>query len=50
MKSDLPTPKQEQQAILALLGLSALVILGAAALLGGIALGLVAVAKWLFGQ
>lgn len=49
VKGELPTPEQEKQAILALMGLAALVILGAAALLGGIALAVIWLVKWVWG-
>jgi hypothetical protein len=45
----LPTPEQEKQAILALMGLALLVIFGAAALLGGIALAVIWAVKWVWG-
>ena len=45
----LPTPDQEKQAILALMGLAVLVILGAAAFLSGIALAVIWLIKWVWG-
>lgn len=45
----LPTPEDERAAIMALLGLGALVIVGAVALIAAIGLALVKTAQWVFG-
>jgi hypothetical protein len=44
----LPTPKQEREALLALLGFAALAIIGAGAVLGGFALLTIKLAQWVF--
>lgn len=44
----LPTPKQEREALLALLGFAVLAVVGAGALLGGFALLTIKLAQWVF--
>lgn len=49
MRGELPTPEQERQAILALMGFAALILFGAASALLAIGSALGKLAKWVFG-
>jgi len=49
VRGDLPTPEQERKAVLALIAFAILTLVGAAALLGAIALALGKLAQWVLG-